>query len=169
MPLPTRPVSHASIASVWGQQVHDYTFAPAGMLCSGGTITAPAADAWGTLPIDTAVDDPGGYVDTANNRVEIPTDGAGLYVFRIRVSSDDGAATDRSQIRLTVNGSEVYRNTETQEGGDIITLNIGAMVDVTVGDLLRVQARQVGSGARASLTLTGFDMVRIGFERGAPS
>jgi len=169
MPLPTRPVSMAAIASEWGQQVHDYTFAPAGAICSGGSITAPTADAWATLPIDTAVDDPGGYVDTANNRIEIPTDGSGLYAIRCRVSSDDGAATDRSQIRFRVNGTEIHRNTETQEGGDIITLNVSTFADFTVGDLITVQARQVGSGARATLTLTSLEIIRMGFERGAPS
>jgi hypothetical protein len=169
MPLPTRPVSLAAIASEWGQQVHDYTFAPAGVLVSGGALAAPAANAWGTLPIDTAVDDPGGYADTANNRLEIPAEGAGLYFCRVRVSSDDGDADDRSQIRLTINGTEVYRNTETQEGGDIITLYIGATIDVTVGDLVRVQARQVGSGTRAEFVLTGLELIRLGFERGAPS
>jgi hypothetical protein len=115
------------------------------------------------------VDDPGGYADTANNRLEIPAEGAGLYFCRVRVSSDDGDADDRSQIRLTINGTEVYRNTETQEGGDIITLYIGATIDVTVGDLVRVQARQVGSGTRAEFVLTGLELIRLGFERGAPS
>ena len=71
MPLPDRPVAGADIETEWGQAVHDYTFAPSGCRCTGGAVSVTSSTPV-VLPIDTATEDPGGYVDTAANNVEVP-------------------------------------------------------------------------------------------------
>lgn len=170
MPLPDRPIDAAEIATEWGQQVHDYTFAPAGCRCTGGDVAAPSSDAWVTLPIDTASEDPGGYLDTVNNRAEVPANGAGLYSFTIRAASDDGDADDFAQFRLMINGAEFVRSPVRQQaGGTVVSEYINVTAALDVGDLVTVQGRQIGSGTRADLSLTNLLMVRIGFELGGPS
>jgi hypothetical protein len=88
MPLPSRPVSGTTIDSEWGQAVHDYTFAPSGCQASGGAVTVSTSAV--QLPIDTAVDDPGGYVDIAGDRIVIPTGGDGLY--NLSLSANTGSS-----------------------------------------------------------------------------
>src|SRR5687768_12783547 len=109
MPVPTRPVSGAVIGSVWGQQVHDFTFAPAGCIVNGSVVTMLAAEAYRDLPIDAAADDPGGYLDAGNLRVEVPADGEGLYLIVMRVESDNGASGDLTSIDLRLNGASIGR------------------------------------------------------------
>lgn len=170
MPVPDRPVSLASVDSVWGQQVHDYTFAPAGCRCTGGDVAAPSSDAWATLPIDTASEDPGGYVDTSGNRLEVPAGGAGLYLVIIRAASDDGDASDFAQFRLMINGAEFVRSpTRPQQGATVVSEYLTTSAPLEVGDLVTVQGRQIGSGTRAALSLTNLQIVRLGFELGAPT
>lgn len=170
MPVPDRPISLATVDSEWGQQVHDYTFAPAGCRCTGGDVAAPAASAWATLPIDTASEDPGGYVDTSGNRLEIPDGGAGLYLIIIRAASDDGANTDYAQFRLMINGTEYVRSPiRQQEGATVVSEYLTTSAPLEVGDLLTVQGRQIGSGTRAALSLTNLQIIRLGYELGAPT
>lgn len=170
MPVPDRPIDAAEIATEWGQQVHDYTFAPAGCRCTGGEVAAPSSDAWVTLPIDTASEDPGGYVDTSLNRLEVPDGGAGLYLVIIRAASDDGAASDFAQFRLMINGAEYVRSpVRQQEGGTVVSEYLTTSAPLEVGDLLTVQGRQIGSGTRADVSLTNLQIVRLGAELGAPT
>jgi hypothetical protein len=165
---PTRPVTGASIASVWGQQVHDFTFAPAGCTVSGGAVTMLAGDAYRDLPIDTAVDDPGGYADVGANRLEIPTDGDGLYLIVLWCSTDDGDAGDETGVVLRVNSTEIARAQVGNEGSTVVTLGVTALEDLSVGDLISVRARQIGGGADASVHIRRLSIVRVGAELGAP-
>lgn len=165
---PTRPVTGASIASVWGQQVHDYTFAPAGSTISGGAVTMLAGDAYRDLPMDTAIDDPGGYLDAGANRLEVPTDGEGLYLIVLSCSTDDGDASDETGVVLRVNGSEIARSQVGNEGSTVVTFGIVALEDLSVGDLISVRARQIGGGADASVHIRRLSIVRVGAELGAP-
>ena len=170
MPIPDRPVDAAEIETAWGQYVHDYTFAPAGCRCTGGEVAAPASDAWVTLPIDTASDDPGGYCDLTNNRLEVPDGGAGLYLVIIRAASDDGDADDFAQFRLRINGAELVRSPiRQQEGATVVSEYLTTTAALEVGDQVDVQGRQIGSGSRADLSLTNLQIVRLGFELGAPT
>lgn len=170
MTLPDRPIDAAEIATAWGQQVHDYTFAPAGCKVTGGEVAAPSASAWVTLPIDTASDDPGGYADLANNRLEVPDGGAGLYLFLVRLASDDGAATDYAQFRIMVNGAEFVRSPVLEQAGaTVVSTYITTGGELTVGDQVTIQGRQIGSGTRADLSITNLFLVRIGAELGAPT
>lgn len=170
MPVPTRPVTLADIASEWGQWVHDFTFAPAGVRCTGGAVAAPSASAWVTLPIDTASDDPGGYCDLTGNLLDVPANGGGLYLASIRFGSDDGAAGDYSQFRILVNGAEVLRSPIVeQEGATAVSTYITGALVLTVADEVTFQGRQIGSGTRADLSLTNAFLVRLGDELGAPT
>ena len=90
MPLPTRPVADATIETDWGQAIHDYTFAPAGCLVSGSAVSMPSGGTLATLDLSTADDDPGGYLDAANDRIVIPTDGEGLYAISAHVNTVNG-------------------------------------------------------------------------------
>lgn len=170
MPVPDRPIDAAEIATEWGQQVHDYTFAPAGCRVGGGVVAAPTSNAWATLPIDTAVDDPGGYADLSNNRLEVPDGGAGLYLVVGRFASDDGDADDLCQFQLQVNGSEVATSpTRQQAGATVVSEYITTFVPLEVGDLVTARGRQIGSGDRAELNITRLEIVRLGYEYGAPT
>jgi hypothetical protein len=165
---PTRPVTGAAIASVWGQEVHDYTFAPAGCTVTGGAVVMLAGDAYRDLPIDTAVDDPGGYADLGNNRLEVPTDGDGLYLILVSCSTDDGDAGDETGVVLRLNGTEIARAQVGNEGSTVVTFPIMAVEDLSVGDLLSLRARQIGGGADASVHIRRMTIVRIGAELGSP-
>jgi hypothetical protein len=169
MPLPTRPVDAAEIATEWGQQIHDYTFAPAGAVCNGGNVANPSGGAEVTLPIDTAVDDPGGYVDVSGNRIVIPTDGGGLYLIRHRGRTDEGDASDETRHILYVNGAEVGRDTQQQAGSTAIALNIIAFEVLSAGDVINVKSSQIGADARADVGIVQLTLIRLGAEFGAPS
>src|SRR5678815_750467 len=96
MPLPSRPVSITTIDSEWGQAVHDWTFAPAGChVRNSGTVTKNSTP--GILPLTEAVDDPGGWLDAANNQVIVPADKGGLYLCLLYTSD---AADERSSVDL---------------------------------------------------------------------
>lgn len=168
MPTPTRPVSGASIASDWGQAVHDYTFAPAGAHVSGAAVNMLAAAAARTLPLDTPVSDPGGYLDATNDRLEVPTDGEGLYLFHARVGTINGASSDETRLSLRVNGTQVATATVENDGAVSVSIPLTAVLVLTAGDLVDIRAWQIGSGARAAVTVASLVLVRLGAELGAP-
>src|SRR6185295_14616005 len=102
MPLPDRPVSHASIESVWGQAVHDYTFAPLGTSVHGAT-GVTVGSTFAGLPMDTVDDDPGGWLGA--DLIEVPTGGEGLYLgaaFFVVTSATTGLTVVAS---YAINGS----------------------------------------------------------------
>jgi hypothetical protein len=170
MPVPDRPIDAAEIATEWGQWVHDFVFAPAGCRVTGGEVAAPSGDAWVTLPIDTASVDPGGYADLTNNRLEVPANGAGLYLIFARCASDDGASSDFAQFRILVNGAEIVRSpVREQEGATVVSEHLQADEELAVNDQITVQGRQIGSGTRADLSLTRLFIIRVGDELGAPT
>ncbi len=169
MPTPTRPVASAVIGTVWGQQTHDYTFAPAGCIVSGADVVMLAAEAYRTLPLDTADEDPGGYLDAANDRVEVPADGAGLYLIVLRIQSDDGAAGDVTSVVLQLNGADIGRTNRENDGPTDVVIDLTVVEPLTTGDQVSVRARQFGSGARADVRVRALTLVRLGAELGAPS
>ena len=165
MPLPDRPVSAASIESVWGQAIHDYTFAPAGVSCQTGSTTTVGTTYLG-LDLDTAIDDPGGYLDVANTQIEVPTGGEGIYIHTVNFivsSSVDG------QIILAgyaLNGSITSRAVITGETGSTVQGNISEILTLTAGDILDYRAKRVGApnvGVQCTVNLA-----RIGADYGAP-
>lgn len=170
MPIPTRPVDGAEIATEWGQYVHDYGFAPAGCNVSGGAVTMAAAAANSILPIDTAIDDPGGYMDAAGDRVEIPTGGEGLYLIRPFLHFVDAATTDEAVGELLLNGANVGRVGPIESLGATNAPLTGVFFfDLVAGDQFQVRARQVGSGTRGDVSIVSLFLVRMGAELGAPT
>jgi len=169
MPTPTRPVTGASIASEWGQAVHDYAFAPAGCKVTGGQVSQAAAEGLIILPLDTAVDDPGGYADLANNRLEIPPDGDGIYHVIGKIAANDGD-TDIGRAWLYVNGVQSSVSPVAQyDGGITIITTLLDVVELAEGDLLTIRSRQYGSGDRADVWVASLIILRVGAEFGAPT
>jgi hypothetical protein len=169
MPTPTRPVASAVIGTVWGQQVHDYTFAPAGCIVSGAGIFMLTGNAYRDGSINTADEDPAGYLDAANDRVEVPTDGAGLYAIVLSAITLHGAASDETGIVVRLNGSEIGRVQAGQEDETEVSMNLTLIEPLTVGDQISLRCRQIGSGDRAAVAVRSLSLVRIGAELGAPS
>jgi hypothetical protein len=169
MPVPTRPVSAATIASEWGQQVHDYTFAPAGCRVSGVGIFMLTANAYRDGSVNTADEDPAGYLDAANDRVEVPADGAGLYLIILSAITDHGAASDETGIVMRLNGSEIGRVQVGNEDETEVSMQMTLVEPLTVGDQISLRCRQIGSGTRAAVAVRSLTLIRIGAELGAPS
>lgn len=160
-----RPVSHASIESTWGQQVHDYTFAPAGCVAGGGyrSVTTSLT----LLAIDTASSDPGGYADTANDRIVVPTNGEGLYTISSVHNSDTGT-TGRVRVYLFLNGSELMRSTEDSITGSVVTVTLSGHLQLTAGDVITFYGQRVGSGANPRVACV-VSLIRLGVDYGAPT
>lgn len=168
MPTPTRPVADAAIATDWGQQVHDYTFAPAGVECHGAaTVEMAAAGAYTRLALDTVDDDPGGYLDAANDQIEIPTDGAGYYFLSATYLSDNGDDTDETRVHLMINGEFSVKSQIVNNNTVAVYDTLNWMGLLAEGDLLYFQALQVGSDARADVRVTRCSLLRLGNELGA--
>ena len=169
MTLPTRPVASAVVETDWGQAVHDYTFAPAGCRVSGGTVTAPNSHATVVCPIDTALDDPGGYVDISGDRIVIPTGAEGLFTVSCRMTSTSG--TDGTAVRgsLWVNGSEVTRSVEDCNTGLQITITLNIHIEFVAGDIVTARATKLaGTGDADPLVgVVSLSLVRLGAEYGA--
>ena len=166
MPIPTRPVSHADIATDWGQAIHDDTFAPKGTSLYSVTTRSISTSALG-LFLDTADDDPGGWLDSANNRAEVPTDLDGLYLITATVDSVNGTAGDFTRIFLLVNGTAIASAIAINEGGTHVTAAIADIVTLTAGDLIALQAQKRGSGSNITAYITKLKIVRLGRELGA--
>ena len=169
MPLPDRPVSHASIESVWGQQIHDYTFAPAG--CHGnGSANVAVGTTLSKMTLGTAVDDPGGFMDVANNQIEVPTGGEGLYTLCVSMNTVSGSAGagfgTRAVVRL--NGSAIATGKEDNNGGSNVVFNVPWTGTLSAGDILEVYAQRIGGGTSPTVTINDFTMYRVGAEFGAP-
>jgi hypothetical protein len=167
MATPTRPTTGGAIELDWGQQVHDDTFAPKGVHVSGSDVTQLASAVQIKLPLDTAVDDPGGWLDNANDRLEVPADADGLYTYRIWIRTDEGASTDETRGYIRVNNVEVNRHTVGQEGSTAIPCVINGFLTLAEGDLVTFYASQVGSGTRATVGVVSAYLVRLGRELGA--
>jgi hypothetical protein len=167
---PTRPVTGATIASDWGQAVHDYTFAPAGVIAHGSAALAMlSAGAYRKLNLDVADEDPGGYLVAASDQVEVPTGGGGLYLCNVVLTSDNGGTNDETNPRLQVNGVDVARDQENNEGTTAITLGISWMGVLAAGDIVSVRCRQNGTGDRADVIIDSFVLIRLGDEVGEPT
>ena len=161
MPDPTRPVAGAPIDTDWGQQVHDRTFQPKGVRAHqavGGH--SSVGSTYEQLGVDTADDDPGGWL--GSDELEAPTGSGGLYSYAIRINaagSDDEAA--RVQIRL--NGAE-YVSVRFATESSVNVEQIAGLIEITAGDVLQIWGR---ASAATDLRVTQFDLVIVGTSIGA--
>lgn len=167
MPIPDRPVSGASIESVWGQQIHDYTFAPAGCEVAGGGTTLGTTIA--ALDLSVTVDDPGGFHDAANDRIEIPTDKGGLYLLTARAKSGDGTTGQSARLALLLNGSYIaFANIELETALVTPFAPIACVLTLSAGDIISFGVlRFGGGGAGAYVNMESCQLVRIGAAYGA--
>lgn len=167
MPIPDRPVDGAATETDWGQEIHDRVFAPAGCEASGTGIAVAGAIL--QLPIDTAVDDPGGFVSTASDRLEIPSDRGGLYDAIATLGSSGGVTGDGVRGFLRVNGAEVARAYEDSDTGVQTVINVIRIgLALAAGDIVTVHAVKRGSvGANPTVTLSSLVILRRGDEIGA--
>lgn len=167
MTTPDRPTSGGPIESAWGQEVHDRVFASKAALCSGNaTSINDASDQ--TLPIDTALDDPGGWVDTANNRLEVPTGAGGIYLIIADFSATTGAVGSETRGSIYVNGTKVTAAVEQNEAGGTIRWTAITIEDLSAGDIITATARLLhDAGANPSVALTHLNVMFLTDVRGA--
>ena len=167
MTVPDRPVSGASIESVWGQAVHDRVFAAFGAACTGGGLSVNDASEQ-VLPIDTATDDPGGWVDTTNNQLVVPTGKGGLYLLAVNAQAVTGAAGSKSRISLYFNGTRQISASEDNAGATTIYWGVMHLAVLAAGDIIQVTARLINDvGANPTVTLAGLNVIFISDGRGA--
>lgn len=168
MPLPDRPVSAAAIESEWGQAVHDYTFAPSGCTVHGATNTS-VGSSLSKMSLSTADDDPGGYLNAANNRLVVPTGHEGLYAVFLKARSVNGSAGAGFQTRASIykNGSGVAFDNDDNAGATNVIVTVIWIGDVSAGDIFEVYAQKRGSGTAPDVTVDALTIVRLGAELGA--
>ena len=138
MPLPDRPVTITTIDSEWGQAVHDYTFAPKGCDVYSTTVNNPDMTPDDSY-LDLVYDDPGGgFLDAANNQVEVPTGGEGLYFVDVRVNAVNGGANTQTRAYIYLNGSPWRSGLEDNNGGTNVVVGVGGIINLTAGDTLQL-------------------------------
>lgn len=161
MPDPTRPVAGAPIDTDWGQQVHDRVFQPPGIVChqaSGGA--SSVGTTYEQLGIDTADDDPGGWL--ASDTITVGTGRGGLYAYSLLVAAD-GDDNEAARVELRVNGTGHVSPRFDLESAQI-QYPISGVVEVSAGDEITVWAR---ASATTSVRVAGFSMVMVGTSIGA--
>lgn len=159
MALPTRPVSGATIASVWGQAVHDWVFAASGGAFHGLTRTV------GTSPLrvglTVADSDPGGYLDAANNRVEIPTDKQGLYFVSLVGNTVSGDVGDKTRFFIYLNGSQIATGQADNSGATNVPVALTFLYPFVATDLIEVYAQKIGAGTTPTVKVNGLQLLRL--------
>ena len=168
MPVPDRPVTLTTIDSEWGQAVHDYTFAPKG--CEVHSSAAVSVGTSGVKQnIDVADDDPGGFLDAANDQVVVPTDGGGLYVIFMQGRTVNGSIGTgfKTRFALNINGTSVALGNEDNEGGTNLQVPITWFGVLSAGDIVTVFAQRRGAGTNPSTSVDSLILIRLGAEFGA--
>jgi hypothetical protein len=164
MPLPDRPVAAAAIETEWGQAVHDYTFAPAGTSVYGGALTVSTLS---TLLLQYVDDDPGGWADTANRRIIVPTGHEGLYTVSASYSSVNADAGKTIRFWLRINGSNVNTDTMLGDGGINVFGSMMTVEQLAAGDIIDIRGELRDGGTHPQITVRALRTVRIGAELGA--
>lgn len=169
MPVPDRPDFDEIVDEDWGQEVHDRVFAPAGFQVHGATGHS-VGSSFSKHALDSVDDDPGGFLDAANNQVEIPTAREGLYLFDIEMLTVNGSAGagNGSRTALYINGTARAWGKEDNAGGTNVPYNVHlGPVTIAAGDILSIYSQKIGSGTAPDITVQRFSGVRIGAELGA--
>lgn len=163
MPDPTRPVAGAPIATDWGQAVHDATFQPLGVRVAGGASTA-VGTAFEQLQLNTATDDPGGWL--AADALTVPSGAGGLYLFYLEVLTDNGSASERTRVALYVNGSVLVSWNIDNEGVNAVIQGTSGLVELAAGDVITAWAAKTG-GLDPDVTVRALGFLRLGTSIGA--
>ena len=163
MPDPTRPVAGAPIESEWGGAVHDSVFTPKGCRVAGGASSA-VGTSFAQLQLNTAVDDPGGWL--ASDTLTVPVAGGGLYDYSIDVQTDNGSAGELTKVQLRVNGSAFLTFRIDNEGTTAVTDGRAGLVPLSAGDVVNVYAAKTG-GLDPDVLVRSLALVRRATELGA--
>jgi hypothetical protein len=163
---PTRPVSGATIAAEWGQAVHDATFAPKGFAAHSTTSSA-VGSAFVGVNFDIADDDPGGWLDAANDRAVAPAGSDGEYIVFANINTVSGTDGDLTMGAIYINGAIALSGFAANDGGTNVPCTVSGFLEITAGDIIQIKGRKRGAGSNPTLTLTSFKMVRAGEEFGA--
>lgn len=167
MPIPDRPVSGELIESEWGQAVHDDTFAPKGTRVHGAT-AVNVATTYAGLPMDTADDDPGGWLDAGSDAIEVPTGADGLYLLNMQYRTTTGTDGQTVLCSYAINGTPVAAAVVNCLTGLSPQVNLNGVETLSAGDIITVQARKLESGgATPTVQLLSLTAVRVGQEIGA--
>lgn len=161
MPDPTRPVAGAPIDTDWGQQIHDRVFQPKGtrVHCAPGGASSVGAT-YEQLAIDTADDDPGGWL--GSDELEVPTGAGGLYDYHLRCNAD-GSDGEAVRVELRVNGTG-YASPRFALDSSVVSVPINGLIDLSAGDVITVYAR---ASDTTSVRVTQLDFVIRGTSIGA--
>lgn len=167
MPIPDRPVSGASIESVWGQDIHDRTFSPAGCHVHGAS-ASNVSTTYAGLDLDTVDSDPGGYLDAANDAVEIPTDRQGLYLGVVQYRTTTGTDGQAVACSYALNGTPQAAVTIDCLTGAAPQGTLTFIETLVAGDVFTFQARKLASGgATPTVQVLAFRLIRVGDDYGA--
>lgn len=166
MPVPDRPVSGALIEAEWGQEVHDDVFAPKGARASGTTSSV------GTTPVQldlsTGFDDPGGWLDAANDRLVVPSGADGLYIGVCVANTVNGTADDTdTRIVVYVNGAQRWSAIAPNQGGTNVRVPCVIIGDLAASDVVTVTAQRRGTGSNPTVNVVDLTLLRHGREIGA--
>jgi hypothetical protein len=163
MPDPTRPVTGAPIESEWGGAVHDAVFTPRGVRVAGGASTA-VGTTLEQLQLNTAVDDPGGWL--ASDSITLPSGSDGLYTVFLDAQTDNGSVGERTRVQLRVNGAGVQTFFIDNNGTTAETDARSFLVPLSAGDVVNVYAGKTG-GTDPDVLVRALAIIRIGSELGA--
>lgn len=166
MPDPTRPVAGAPIDTDWGQQIHDRVFTPKGTRVAGGAASSISAvtPSVAQLQLNTAVDDPGGWL--SSDTLTVPVGGAGLYQIFLDVQTDNGSVDDRTYVELRRNGSKAKGFFIEQNGSTAETDDRAFFVSLAAGDTLNVHAGKTG-GLNPDVLVRSLDVIIVASDIGA--
>lgn len=163
MPDPTRPVVGAPTEAEWGGAVHDAVFTPRGVRVAGGASTA-VGTTLEQLQLNTAVDDPGGWL--ASDSITLPSGSDGLYTVFLDAQTDNGSVGERTRVQLRVNGAGVQTFFIDNNGTTAETDARSFLVPLSAGDVVNVYAGKTG-GTDPDVLVRALAIIRIGSELGA--
>ena len=166
MAIPDRPVSGELIEAEWGQEVHDRVFAPKAVLAHG-TATTLTGTTSVQMDLSTGDDDPGGWLDAANDRLVVPSGADGLYDSFVRATATSGVDGQSIRIYVQLNGTTFTTFQSDCDTGIQISITGSAHMQLSAGDTITVRGQKIGGGANPQVGVTHLSLVRQGDERGA--
>ena len=164
MTMPDRPDPGEATLAAWGRDVHDAVFTPLGCRVAGGG-TLSVGTTLAKLPLNTAVDDPGGWLNATTDQVTVSVDGAGLYEFSLDVRTDSGTASERTRVHMRRNGVRVVGFFVNQDGATFEIDGRGGLIQLDGSDVIEVWASTTG-GTNPVVNVEVLSLVRRGLAIG---
>jgi len=143
--------------------VHDRVFTPKGARVAGGA-SSSVGTSLAQLQLNTAVDDPGGWL--ASDALTVPVAAGRLYLVTIEAQTDNGSVGERTRIQLRVNGAGVRTFFIDNNGATAETDSRGFLYPLDAGDVLTVYAAKTG-GLDPDVLVRALDVIEMGYEIGA--